>query len=88
VNAAPATKIRFHLVCALMALTARPLLACTACYGQSDSPLAQGMNWGILCLLGVIAGVLSGIVVFFVHAVKRSAAVERGNVNPPSTSQA
>src|SRR2546426_9364216 len=23
------------------------LWACAACYGQSDSPMAQGMNWGI-----------------------------------------
>ena len=49
------------------------VFACAACYGQSDSPLAQGMNWGIGALLGVIMSVLSGIVVFFVHVGRRSA---------------
>jgi len=33
-----------------MALQPAALLACPACYGQSDSPLAKGMNWGIFSL--------------------------------------
>lgn len=41
--------------------------ACAACYGASDSPLAQGMNWGIAVLLGVVGMVLFGIAAFFVH---------------------
>jgi len=28
-------------------LSMNMLLACAACFGQSDSPLAKGMNWGI-----------------------------------------
>jgi len=48
--------------------------ACAACYGQSDSPLAQGMNWGIMTLLVVIACVLGGIVSFFVYLGWRSSA--------------
>ena len=28
------------------------VLACAACYGQSDSALAEGMNMGVLFLLG------------------------------------
>ena len=50
--------------------------ACTSCYGQTDSPLAQGMNWGIMVLLGVIASVLAGIVTFFVHVGRKSAALD------------
>jgi heme/copper-type cytochrome/quinol oxidase subunit 2 len=46
--------------------------ACTACAGASDSPLAWGMNAGIMTLLGVILSVLVGIVVFFVHVGRRS----------------
>lgn len=53
------------------------VFACAACYGQSDSPLAQGMNWGIMALLGVIMSVLSGVVVFFVHVGRRSAAQDK-----------
>jgi len=48
------------------------VFACTACFGQSDSPLAEGMNWGILTLLGVIVGVLGCITSFFVYIAKRS----------------
>ena len=47
--------------------------ACATCYGASDSPLAQGMNWGILTLLGFIGFVLAVLVVFFVHIGRRSA---------------
>jgi hypothetical protein len=50
--------------------------ACATCYGASDSPLAQGMNWGILTLLGFIGFVLSVIVVFFVHIGRRSARLQ------------
>jgi hypothetical protein len=48
-------------------------LACATCYGASDSPLAQGMNWGIATLLGVIGAVLTGVVAFFVHVGVRTA---------------
>ena len=53
---------------AFAALTPSPLFACAACYGKSDSPLASGMNWGILTPLGVV---LTGIALFFVHIVRR-----------------
>jgi len=52
------------------------VLACATCYGASDSPLAQGMNWGILTLLGVIASVLLGVAAFFVHVGRKSAALD------------
>lgn len=59
------------------ALLARPesARACAACYGQSDSPLASGVTWGILSLLVVVMGVLASIVTFFVYINKKSAAV-------------
>jgi hypothetical protein len=59
------------LVCA--ALKPAPLLACAACYGASDSPLAKGMNWGIFSLLGVVVVVLSSIATFFVFLAKKAA---------------
>jgi len=49
------------------------LLACAACYGQSDSPMAQGMNWGIFSLLTVIVSVLGGIAGFFIFLARKSA---------------
>ena len=55
-----------------------PLFACAACYGASDSPMAQGMNWGIFTLLGVILSVLTFIVAFFVHVGRTSAKLNGG----------
>ncbi len=51
--------------------------ACAACYGQSDSPLADGMNWGIFCLLAVVVGVLSGCAAFFIYHLRRAALTAR-----------
>jgi heme/copper-type cytochrome/quinol oxidase subunit 2 len=48
-------------------------LACTACYGKSDSELAQGMNMGIFTLLGFIGFVLVGVAAFFVFLIRRAA---------------
>jgi hypothetical protein len=48
--------------------------ACTACYGQSDSPMARGLNWGIFTLLAVVVGVLGTFASFFVYLSRKSAA--------------
>lgn len=66
------------LSCALtVGMLAQPgrLLACAACYGKSDSPMAQGMNWGIFSLLVVVVAVLGSIAGFFVYLARKSAAV-------------
>jgi len=64
-----------------------PLWACAACYGQSDSPLARGMNWGIFSLLAVVVCVLGGIATFFVFLAKKSATVAgRETGTPPAES--
>jgi hypothetical protein len=63
----------------------RAAFACAACYGQSDSPLAQGMNWGIMTLLGVIFSVMSGIVVFFVHVGRKSGSLQNGEAGENQT---
>ena len=47
--------------------------ACAACYGQSDSPLASGVTWGILTLLAFVVAVLGSIVTFFIYINKKSA---------------
>ena len=59
---------------ASLALQAQPVLACAACYGQSDAPMAQGMNWGIMSLLVIIGLVLAGVASFFVFLSKRAVA--------------
>jgi hypothetical protein len=57
-----------------MALHPASLFACAACYGASDSPMAQGMNWGILSLLGVVVMVLGSVASFFVFIGRKAAA--------------
>ena len=69
-------RLLIALTVLLVALANPPrVLACAACYGQSDSALAQGMNWGIFTLLGVIGFVLVGVAGFFVFLIRRAAAV-------------
>ncbi len=58
-----------------VALRAPSALACAACFGKSDSPLAEGMNWGIFVLLGFIGVVLSGFAGVGIYFAKRSAAI-------------
>jgi hypothetical protein len=60
--------------------------ACSACYGQSDSSMARGMNWGILSLLGVVVTVLGGISTGFVFLAKRAAAISAANGPRPAAS--
>ena len=71
------------LLGAVLILAPNSLLACAACYGKSDSPLAQGMNWGIASLLGTILLVLGGIACFFVSLARRSAALSRAAAAAP-----
>jgi heme/copper-type cytochrome/quinol oxidase subunit 2 len=66
----------------LIAMQARSVWACAACYGQSDAPMAQGMNWGILSLMGIIVLVLGGVAGFFVYLARRAA--ELAVTTPPS----
>ena len=49
------------------------LLGCATCFGQSDSELAKGMNWGIISMIFVVYLVIFSIIGFFVFIVRRSA---------------
>ena len=50
---------------------------CAACFGKSDSPLAKGLNMGILCLLVVVLGVVGGIIGCGIYFARRAAAFNR-----------
>jgi heme/copper-type cytochrome/quinol oxidase subunit 2 len=68
------TRLITNLLAAAVAVAlARPaaLQACATCFGASDSGMAQGMNMGILSLLGVIGTVLAGVAGFFVFLAWR-----------------
>lgn len=64
--------ITFLTFCLLAISQSPSLMACATCYGQTDSKLAEGMNWGILTLMVVVYGVLMGIASFFGYIIYRS----------------
>ena len=72
--------LRYGLLFPLLVAVLQPSssMACVACYGQSDDPLAQGMNWAILTLLVITLSVLAAVAAFFVYLAKRAAALRPG----------
>ena len=69
-------KISFAMLLAL-SLPAK-LFACAACgstNGQIDSPLADGMNWGILTLFVVLGTVLGTFLTFLIHIIRKGEAL-------------
>ena len=73
---------RFFLPILLLILGSAATEACTACFGQSDSSMAKGMNMGIMVLLMVITSVLFGVASFFVYLIKRSSRLEEMHARP------
>ena len=65
--------IVIRLAAAAWLLLPMNALACSVCFGRSDSALAKGMNMGIFTLLAVIVMVLAAISSFFVYMARRSA---------------
>jgi len=57
---------------ALLLAGALPAVACSVCFGDPESPQAQGMNSAILFLMGVIGSVLAAFASMFVYWVARS----------------
>jgi hypothetical protein len=64
--------MRKVLFSTLMLAVPRAALACPVCFGQSDAPMAKGVNMGIFFLLGVVAVVLAGFAAFFIYLARRS----------------
>jgi len=77
---------RILIVLLLLAGMNSPMqaLACAVCYGESDAPMAKGAAFAILALGIVVAGVLGGIVAFFVH-IKRKAAAQAATIASPDS---
>ncbi len=78
----PLRKIPF----AFALLAPAKIFACAACYGGNiDSPMADGMNWGIFTLLAVVGTVLAAFLAFLIYAIRKSealtAAAERENIS-------
>jgi ascorbate-specific PTS system EIIC-type component UlaA len=60
----------------MMSFAPAKAMACAACFGQSDSAMARGFNWGIFSLLAVVVMVLGTIAGFFVYLARRAAAFQ------------
>ena len=81
----------FLLMLAAIFLPAK-IFACAACgsaNGQIDSPLADGMNLGILTLMVFIVTVLAGFLAFFIHIIRKSEALAAAaeHIQPVSLSK-
>ena len=78
--------IKFILTVAAVAVAcqAQSTFACAMCYAspEANSPLAAGMNWGIMSLLVVVVFVLSAFGSFFIFLARKAAAAARKNPVP------
>ena len=66
---------------AFVLVSETPALACSACFGQSDSSMARSLNASIFTLMGVIGTVLAGAASFFVFLARRAGATSQ--TEPP-----
>ena len=56
----------------------RAVLACPVCFGQSDSPMAAGVNMAVFFMLGVTGSVLAGFAGFIIYLMRRAKLVAAG----------
>ena len=61
----------------LLVLIAEAAMACPVCFGDSDSPMAKGMNGTVWVMLGIIGFVQVGFVALFISFWRRSRALRR-----------
>ncbi|GIX49889.1 MAG: hypothetical protein KatS3mg132_083 [Limisphaera sp.] len=62
---------RVGAAAALAAAMPLPAAACAVCYGDPGAPASKGLAWAVVALVLVVAVVLSGVVAFFVHAIRQ-----------------
>lgn len=70
----------------VLVLAFRPdsLLACAMCFsGNVDTPLTQGMNWGIFSLLAVVGSVLATVAGVAIFLARKAAAAPAPPGPPP-----
>jgi hypothetical protein len=73
--------MRAMLVTVAMLFAPRVLLACPVCFGQNDTPMGNAIKGGVILMLVLVAGVLSGFGAFIIHLNRRGRlvdAAERG----------
>ena len=67
-----------RILLATLALLGVPrlALACPVCFGQSDAPLAQAINTGVIAMLVVVAGMLGSFATFIVYLARRARSID------------
>ncbi len=76
------------LLLALVILAPTQVFACATCYGGNiDSPMADGMNWGIFTLMGVIGTVLATFLTFLIYIIRKSEALNAAAENAKKLSK-
>jgi hypothetical protein len=76
------------IIAATVLMASTPaLLACSACFGKSDSTMARSLNASIFTLMGIVGTVLAGAASFFVFLAKRAATFAEMEQTKPSSSQ-
>lgn len=63
---------RLVIAASLVLMSPAAAWACPVCFGESDSPMARGMNLGILFLLCVTGVVLASFAAFFIYLMRRA----------------
>jgi hypothetical protein len=80
------TRLRFYFLFALALAVLPPTAdACSICFGEPGSPVAQGVVMGVLSLLGVVLAVLAGFVAFFIYIARRASSAASPAVEPSET---
>ena len=64
--------MRAALVMSIVLGAPSAVLACPVCFGENDSPLALGMNQGILMMLILVGAVLAAFATFFIQLIRRA----------------
>ena len=80
--------MRRALFTTLLAAAPRAVLACPVCFGQNDSPLALGINYGILAMLGFIGSLLLAFASFFIYLMRRARLADQLSPGPQRFAEA
>ena len=62
-------------------LLGQPALACSVCFGDPNSQMTQGVQAGVLVLLGVIGTVLLGLASLLIFWARRAARMKPAAAN-------
>src|SRR5262249_6993615 len=66
--------LRFRVLAAsaLVLVAPRAALACPVCFGDSNAPMANATNNGIIFMLAIVVFVLVGFASFFIYLIRRA----------------